>query len=37
MTAEPPLVLDVRNAAEFAAEHIPGSLHIPYGDLGKPT
>ena len=30
---EPPLVLDVRNAAEHAAEHIPGSLHIPYGDL----
>jgi len=34
-TAEPPLVLDVRNATEFAAEHIPGSLHIPYGDLGS--
>jgi hydroxyacylglutathione hydrolase len=32
---QPPLVLDVRNAAEFAAEHIPGSLHIPYGDLGQ--
>ncbi len=30
---EPPVVLDVRNAAEYAAEHIPGSLHIPYGDL----
>lgn len=30
---EPPLVLDVRNAAEYAEEHIPGSLHIPYGDL----
>src|SRR5690349_12264165 len=28
-----PLVLDVRNDAEYAAEHIPGSLHIPYGDL----
>ncbi len=34
-TPEAPLVLDVRNAAEFAAEHIPGSLHIPYGDLGR--
>jgi len=32
-SAEPPLVLDVRNAAEYAGEHIPGSLHIPYGDL----
>ncbi|HET6999250.1 MAG TPA: rhodanese-like domain-containing protein [Solirubrobacterales bacterium] len=30
---EPPTVLDVRNAAEYAGEHIPGSLHIPYGDL----
>ncbi len=30
---EPPLVLDVRNASEYAGEHIPGSLHIPYGDL----
>ncbi len=31
--AEPPLVLDVRNDAEYAGEHIPDSLHIPYGDL----
>jgi len=31
--SEPPLVLDVRNATEYASEHIPGSLHIPYGDL----
>jgi hydroxyacylglutathione hydrolase len=30
---EAPLVLDVRNAAEYASEHIPDSLHIPYGDL----
>ncbi len=30
---EPPVVLDVRNAAEYAGEHIPDSLHIPYGDL----
>ncbi|MGC1166615.1 MAG: rhodanese-like domain-containing protein [Solirubrobacterales bacterium] len=29
----PPLILDVRNDAEYGAEHIPGSLHIPYGDL----
>jgi hydroxyacylglutathione hydrolase len=28
-----PLVLDVRNDSEYAAEHIPGSLHIPYGDV----
>jgi hydroxyacylglutathione hydrolase len=31
--AAPPLVLDVRNASEYASEHIPGSLHIPYGEL----
>ena len=28
-------MLDVRNAAEYAGEHIPGSLHIPYGDLAE--
>ena len=31
--ATPPLVLDVRSASEYAGEHIPDSLHIPYGDL----
>jgi hydroxyacylglutathione hydrolase len=31
--AEPPLILDVRNRSEYAGEHIPGSLHIPYGEL----
>lgn len=29
----PPLVLDVRGDSEYASEHIPGSLHIPYGEL----
>ncbi len=28
-------VLDVRNESEFAAGHIPGSVHIPYGELGE--
>ncbi len=28
-----PVILDVRNASEYAGEHIPGSLHIPYGGL----
>ncbi|HEX6782657.1 MAG TPA: rhodanese-like domain-containing protein [Solirubrobacterales bacterium] len=28
-----PVILDVRNASEYAGEHIPGSLHIPYGAL----
>ncbi len=27
------LVLDVRDGDEFAAGHIPGSIHIPYGAL----
>jgi len=29
----PPLVLDVRVAGEWAADHIPGALHIPLGQL----
>jgi hydroxyacylglutathione hydrolase len=28
-----PLVIDVRQATEFAAAHVPGSLHIGAGDL----
>jgi hydroxyacylglutathione hydrolase len=31
----PPLVLDVRRADEYAAGHIAGSLHIPYGELTR--
>jgi hydroxyacylglutathione hydrolase len=30
-----PLVLDVRDADEFSAGRIPGSVHIPYGQLGE--
>jgi hydroxyacylglutathione hydrolase len=30
---QPPLVLDVRRPTEFEAGHVPGSLHIPFGDL----
>jgi hydroxyacylglutathione hydrolase len=29
------LILDVRNRSEYAAEHIPDSLHIPYGELAE--
>jgi rhodanese-related sulfurtransferase len=29
----PPLVLDVREPAEFAAAHIAGSIHVPRGIL----
>jgi hydroxyacylglutathione hydrolase len=32
---EAPLVLDVRGGDEFAAAHIAGSLHIPYGELAR--
>jgi glyoxylase-like metal-dependent hydrolase (beta-lactamase superfamily II)/rhodanese-related sulfurtransferase len=32
---QPPLVLDVRGADEFAAGRIAGSLHIPYGELPR--
>ncbi|HEY8809581.1 MAG TPA: rhodanese-like domain-containing protein, partial [Solirubrobacterales bacterium] len=32
---EPPLVLDVRGAGEYADGHIAGSLHIPYGELAR--
>ena len=37
----PPLILDVRSAAEFAAGHVPGAINIPFsavpfraGELG---
>jgi hydroxyacylglutathione hydrolase len=30
---DPPLVLDVRRDIEFEAGHLPGSVHIPYGEL----
>jgi hydroxyacylglutathione hydrolase len=30
-----PVVLDVREDSEYEAEHIPDSLHIPYGGLAK--
>jgi hydroxyacylglutathione hydrolase len=32
-SSDAPLVLDVRDDDEFAAGRIPGSLHIPYGEL----
>jgi hydroxyacylglutathione hydrolase len=28
-----PVILDVRNDSEYASEHIPDSLHIPYGNI----
>ena len=29
------VVLDVRDASEFASGHIPGAVHIPYGEIGE--
>ena len=29
------VVLDVRDASEFASGHIPGAVHIPYGEVGE--
>ena len=31
--ATPPLVLDVRTAAEFAAGHVPGALNVPHDEV----
>ena len=33
MNRSKPLILDVRDAAEFAAGHIQGAKHIPVGEL----
>lgn len=33
--ASPPLILDVREPDEFAAGHVPGSLNVPLGQVGK--
>lgn len=30
-----PLLVDVREAEEWAIAHLPGALHIPQGDLGE--
>jgi hydroxyacylglutathione hydrolase len=32
---DPPLVLDVRSAHEYADGHVPGALNIPYGELSQ--
>lgn len=31
--AEAPVVVDVRDASEYAAGHLPGARHIPAGEL----
>jgi rhodanese-related sulfurtransferase len=30
---DPPLVLDVRSAEEFASGHVPGAVHVPHDQL----
>jgi len=32
-SADPPLILDIRNSREWAARHIPGSVNIPLNHL----
>ena len=32
-SAEPPMVLDIRNPSEWAAKHIAGSMNIPLNHL----
>jgi hydroxyacylglutathione hydrolase len=32
---EAPLILDVRDEDEFRSGHVPGSVHIPYGELSS--
>ncbi len=32
---EPPTILDVRSAREFADGHVPGALHIPFQNVGS--
>jgi rhodanese-related sulfurtransferase len=32
-TAPAPLIIDVRSAAEYAAGHLPGAMHIPADEL----
>lgn len=33
LASEPPLLLDVREDWEYAAAHLPGSLHIPMAQI----
>ena len=33
-SADPPLVLDVRSAEEFATGHVPGARNVPYDQVG---
>lgn len=30
-----PLIVDVRSAGEYAADHIPGAVHIPFYSIGS--
>lgn len=32
---DPPLILDVRSEAEFAAGHIPGAINIPHDQVAE--
>ena len=30
-------VLDIRSAADYAAGHVPGAVHVPFADVAKPA
>lgn len=32
---EPPTILDVRSAREFASGHLPGAIHLPFLEVKK--
>lgn len=32
-SANPPLLIDIRSAGQFAAGHLPGAVHIPLARL----
>jgi rhodanese-related sulfurtransferase len=34
-TSPPPLLVDVRSAGEYATDHIPGAVHIPFYRIGS--
>ena len=33
--ADPPAILDVRSAAEFASGHVPGAWHLPFQSVWR--
>lgn len=36
-SGEPPVLIDIRSAAEFEAAHLPGAIHVPMDRLAEGT